>query len=321
LPFTANLGESSGTCGKARMTLVVGATGFLGGEICRGLIAAGKPVRALVRSTSDPAKKQALERLGAELIEGDLRERRSLDHACRGTEAVISTPTAIGSRAEGDSFLTVDLTGQMQLVDAARAANVGRFIFISVSKGIGDSGNPLVEAKRVVERHLQESGLEYAILRPTFFMEIWLGPHLGFDVQNAKVTIYGSGENPISYISFQDVAQFAAAAAKHPAGRNATIELGGPEAVSLLQVVSIFEQLTGREFARHSVSEQDLQARKTAARNPIELTFADLMLAAARGDVIEMTETMRKFSFELKSVREYAQELVRQVSKVHHDAT
>jgi uncharacterized protein YbjT (DUF2867 family) len=288
------------------MILVVGATGMLGGAICRRLAAAGKSVRALVRATSDPVKRQNLGTVGAELVEGDLKERESLDRACRGAAAVITTPTAIGAKREGDTFESVDLKGQMQLVDAARAAAVERFIFISVSKGVGDSGNPLVEGKRAIEKHLQESGLAYTILRPTFFMEIWLGPHLSFDIQNAKATIYGSGENPISYISLQDVAQFAVSALSNELARNAVIELGGPDALTPLQVVSILEQLSGRPLDKQFVSEQELQARKTTARSPVELTFADLMLAAARGDAINMADTMRRFSFQPRSVHEYA---------------
>ncbi|HYY13275.1 MAG TPA: SDR family oxidoreductase [Chthoniobacterales bacterium] len=294
------------------MILVVGATGMLGGEICRRLAATGKFVRALVRSTSEPAKKQGLERLGAELIEGDLKDRGSLDRACRGATAVITTAVAIGSKRGGDTFEAVDLKGQMQLVDAARAANVERFIFVSVSKGVRESGNPLVEAKRAVEKHLRESGLVYTILRPTFFMEIWLSPHVGFDVQNAKATIYGSGKNPISFISLHDVAQFTVDALTQPAACNTSVELGGPEALSALELVSIFEPLVGRPFAKQFVSEQELQARKTVARSPVELTFADLMLAAARGDVVDITEAARNFSFHPKSVREYARALLGQ---------
>ena len=89
------------------MDLVVGATGTLGGEICRRLAAAGKPVRALVGSTSDPVKRQNLEKLGAKLVEGDLKDRASLDRACRGAAAVITTPTSIGAKREGDTFETV----------------------------------------------------------------------------------------------------------------------------------------------------------------------------------------------------------------------
>ena len=292
------------------MNLVVGATGTLGGEICRRLVTAGQPLRALVRGTSDPAKKEQLQKLGVELAQGDLKNRASLDAACRGVKVVVSTPTAILSRAVGDSFETVDLRGQMQLVDAARAAGVERFIFVSVSKGLGGRGNPLLEAKREVEKHIQQSGLAYTILRPSFFMEIWLSAHLGFDVANAKATVYGSGQNPISYISLADVARFAVESLSNPIARNAVIEVGGPEALPPLRVIEIFEKLVGRPFERQFVSEQELEARKAAASNALELTFADLQLAAARGDAIDMAETIKAFSFQPQSVEQYARAVV-----------
>jgi|SRR2546430_16951085 len=61
------------------MILVVGATGLLGRDICRRLGAAGKPVRALVRRTADRAKVDELERSGATLVRGDLKDRASLE--------------------------------------------------------------------------------------------------------------------------------------------------------------------------------------------------------------------------------------------------
>ena len=115
------------------MTLVVGATGSLGTEICQRLASAGKPFRAMVRRTSDQAKKDVLKQLGGELVEADLKDRASLDRACQGATAIISTPTAILSQQSGDTFDTVDLHGQMDLIDAARAAKVGRYVFVSVS--------------------------------------------------------------------------------------------------------------------------------------------------------------------------------------------
>ncbi|MFN2541595.1 MAG: SDR family oxidoreductase [Chthoniobacterales bacterium] len=290
------------------MKLVVGATGTLGFEVCRQLAKAGKPVRALVRSMSDPAKKAALTKLGAELVEGDLKDRASLDHACRGATAVITTPTAIMAQTEADTFESVDRRGQMDLIDAARAAKCGHFVFISVSGKMGKKGgNPLIDAKRAVEKHLQQSGLTCTILRPTFFMEIWLGPHLGFDAQNGKATIYGSGQAKISYISLEDVAEFAVRALHDPSARNVIVELGGPEALSQLEVVRIFEDITGRKFELQFVAEEQLIARRAAAGNPVEKTFADLTLAAARGDSIDMRDTLRCFPVQLKSVREHAQ--------------
>jgi len=76
------------------MNLVVGATGMVGSEICRLLIAAGKPVRGLVRATSDPAKVDQLKGYGVEVVQGDLRDRASLDAACQGVTAAISTASS-----------------------------------------------------------------------------------------------------------------------------------------------------------------------------------------------------------------------------------
>ena len=289
------------------MTLVVGATGLLGTEICRRLASAGKPFKAMVRATSDPAKKDVLKQLGGGLVEADLKDRASLGRACEGTTAVITTPTAILSQQPGDTFDTVDLHGQIQLIDAARAAKIGHYIFVSISGNLlKDGDNPLVDAKRAVENYLQQSGLAYSILRPTFFMEIWLSPHLGFDFANAKATIYGSGQNKTSYISLQNVADFAVESLSNPAARNAVIELGSPEAFSQLEVVRMFEEIIGRTFEKQFVSEEALRARKAAATNPVEQTFADLTLAAARGDTIDMGEIFGNFSIRPRSVRDYA---------------
>jgi hypothetical protein len=61
------------------MNLIVGATGYVSGEICRLLIAAGRPVRALARETADPAQG-----LGVEQVCGDLKDPESLARACEG---------------------------------------------------------------------------------------------------------------------------------------------------------------------------------------------------------------------------------------------
>jgi len=113
------------------MNLVVGATGLLGSEICRALAAEGKPVRALVRTTSDQSRVAQLESLGVEIAVGDLKDPSSLDAACRGASTVISTASATISRQEGDSIQTVDLEGQLSLINAANAAGISQFVLIS----------------------------------------------------------------------------------------------------------------------------------------------------------------------------------------------
>jgi len=287
------------------VNLVVGATGLLGSDICRNLVSAKQPVRALVRSTSDPVKVDALKRLRVTLVAGDLKDRASLVAACRGVTTVVTTVSSTFSRQPGDSIQTVDQDGQLRLIDAARAAGVTRFIYISYSHQL-NTDSPLTTAKRTVERQLLSSGLTYTILAPTFFMEVWLSPALGFDPDNGTAQIYGSGANPISWISAGDVARFAVAAIDNPAAANATVELGGPDALTPLQVVAAFEAARGRKLTVTHVPEEALRAQYAAATDPLQRSFAALTLGYALGDAIAMKMTLRLFPISLLSVQEYA---------------
>ena len=291
------------------MNLIVGATGILGSEICRLLAEKGEPVRALVRATSNPDKVAQLKALKADVVVGDLKDRRSLDAACRGVRAVISTASSTLSRQEGDSIESVDQEGQLNLVDAAEAAGVKHFVLISFPNV--DIDFALQRAKRAVEGRVQRSGMSYTILQPTFFTEVWLSPALGFDPKNAKAQIYGSGHHKISWISFQDVAKFAVAALDPRLAPDAIIKLGGPEALSPLEAVRLAEQVVGKPIEVQHVPEEALRAQHSAATDSLQQSFAGLMLYYAGGDVIEMTETLRTFPIEsLKSVRAHFQGVV-----------
>jgi len=288
------------------MNLVVGATGLLGGEICRVLAAQGKTVRALVRETSSADATAGLTRLGAQVVEGDLKDRASLDRACRGVSTVFSTASSTRSRQEGDSIETVDRHGQLNLIDAAEAAGVKHFVLISFAAMPLEF--PLQSAKRAVEDRLRHGRMSNTILQPSFFMEVWLSPALGFDAAHATARIYGDGHARLSWISFQDVAQFAVAvaAASSPHAKDAVFQLGGPEGLSPLDVVRLAEQTVGKPFAVQHVTEEALRAQHAGAADPLERSFAALMLMYASGDAIDMTETIRSLPVaRLKSVQEY----------------
>jgi len=298
------------------MNLVIGATGLLGGEICRQLRQAGKPVRALTRATADPVKVERLKRSGATLVQGDLKDRASLDAACRGVATVITTASTTFSRQAGDSIQTVDLDGQVRLVDAAKAAGVSRFVYVSYSHQI-NVDCPLTTAKRSVEAHLQQSGMTFTILAPSVFMEVWLSPALGFDPGNGSARVYGSGEAKISYISAFDVAGFAVVAAtKEYSDKNTILEIGGPDALSQLQAVLIFEQALGISVQLDSLSEQALQQQHSSS-DPLQKTFAALMLGCAKGDVISGARALaEQYGISLRSVMEYAAHLRAQQLRV-----
>lgn len=291
------------------MILIVGSTGFLGSEVARRLVSRGQTVRALVRPDSDLVLVKGLAGTGIEIVRGDLKQPTSLAVACAGCQAVISTATATRSFRERDSVESVDGQGQLDLVDAAAAAGVQHFIYVSVSGGLtGD--DPLTSAKRAVEQRLAQSGMRYTILRPTIFMEVWLSPALGFDYVNASATIYGSGDGKVSYISLEDVAEYAARSVNAPAAVDRIIELGGPAALSQHEVVRLFEQVGGRQYTVRQVPQEALEAQYRNATDLLGRTFAALMLTYAAGDVVSPEPARSSFGMQLRSVEDYARSIV-----------
>jgi NADH dehydrogenase len=286
------------------MNLVVGATGMVGGEVCRLLVGQGEPVRAMVRDTSSPEAVARLRALGADIVRGDVKDRASTDAACRGVTAVVSTASASRLPQEGDSLATVDERGQIDLIDAAAAAGVRRFVMISFPEV--DLEFPLQSAKRAAEEHLRKSGITYTILRPTAFTEVWLSPMLGFDLAGGTCRIYGSGQEKTTWISFLDVAACAVAALDSPGARNEVIHLGGPDALSPLEVVRMAEEITGKRLAVEHVAEQALQAQFASATDPLQKSFAALMLFAAGGSVIDPADAIRTLPIRpMRSVRDH----------------
>lgn len=285
------------------MILVAGATGELGRAICRQLTEKGGTVYGMVRPSSAPEAVAALEAIGVRPVAADLDDAESLREACSGCDAVVSGMTAMGR--PGESIEKVDRDGQLALVDAAAEEGVERFVYMSYSGAIGKD-DPLTLAKRAVERTLKHSGMSWTVLRPSYFMESWLSPALGFDVAGGRVRIFGDGRAPISWVARDDVAAFAAAAVDSDEARNATLEIGGPEAIAPLDVVKLFEELTGRRLAVELVSEAELLAAQKAAQVPQERSLTALMLAYARGNAVPMEDIAERFGLELTPLRDWA---------------
>jgi len=290
-------------------TLVVGATGQLGRRVCRELVAAGKTVAGMVRSGADEARLEPLLAAGVELVEGNLRDAASLERAFGGMTAVVSTASASLSHQSGDSIQSVDLDGQLRLIDAAKRAGVSRFVYISFSSNMTTDA-PLTAAKRSVEQHLQASGIEYAILRCGFLMEVMVGPLVGFDFANAKAVVYGTGDKGLSLVSMDDVARMVVLCLDRPEASNAVIEFGGPEAVTLHEVVRAFEEVSGRPFEVQHVPEEALVDQWQQAADPLSKSLSALMIDFAKGDAIEMGPTLERFPITPTSIREYATKIL-----------
>lgn len=291
--------------------LVAGATGLLGTEICKQLTEANKKIKGLIRNTSDPRRVETLHHMGVETVIADIKDEESLGEALAGIEAIISTVSSTHSRQEGDTIESVDHHGQINLINAAAKAGVKHFVYISVIEI--DDDFPLQTAKRQVEQHLMHSPINYTILRPAMFMDVWLSPSMGFDHQQSKATIFGEGLNKISWMAAKDVASFAIKSLEDFACLNKIIDLGGPEALGPLEVVEIFEKQKHTTFSVEHIPMAVLEAQRHASSDPLQQSFACLKLAYANGCVVSMDLPEQKLPFRMTSVSDYAKRVSQHV--------
>ena len=290
--------------------LVVGATGFVGRQVAQKLRRQGESVRALIRGGDSHPKVQPLRAAGIEVVNGDLTVPGTLEPACRGISTVVTTATSMPTAAN-DGLRRVDLDGTMALIEAAERAGVKRFVYISYSGNI-QIASPLETAKRTCENRLLRSSMQTVILRPSYFAEVWLSPALGFDFVSGAIRIYGSGEAKGSYISAFDVADFAVVAAVGEEDEHTILEMGGPQPLSQLDAVKIFEQALEKKFQLQHVPAEALQ-QQYSSPDPLQKTFAALTLGYIQGGEIKgAQETAKKYGIRLTSVGDYASRVRRE---------
>jgi uncharacterized protein YbjT (DUF2867 family) len=248
---------------------------------------------------------------------GDLKEPPQIEAACKDITAVISTASSTLSRQQGDSIESVDLQGQLALVNAATAAGVRRFVYASF-RNDPTVQHPLTQAKRSIERAIAD--LNFTSIQASWFMEVWLSPALGFDYVHGKVRLYGSGSKPISWVSYRDVAEFCIAPVLRSVGSRSVLAVGGPEALTPLEVVKIFEEESGRQFEVETIPEEKLREQFDSAKDSLEKSFAGLMLQYAHGDAINMRGLLQSIPVHLSSVQEYARGVLQQYTRTSADA-
>lgn len=251
--------------------LVTGATGQQGGATARALLAAGVPVRALVRDPAAPRAK-AVEALGAELVAGDLHDRDSVIRAADGARAVFSVQmpamTAAGFDFDGE------VAQGANLVEGAKAAGVPQFVHTSVT-GAGQhtempgwvegrwAVEPSLNAKAAIQDRVRAAGFRHwTILKPGFFMENFL-PSMGFlfprGVEHGLVSVLNP-ETRLSLIAVADIGEAAAAAIASPERFDGVeLELAG-EHLSMTQIAEVLSRVLGLPLAAPDMTEQEALA-------------------------------------------------------------
>jgi uncharacterized protein YbjT (DUF2867 family) len=223
---------------KHKKILVTGATGAQGGAAVRHLLARGFGVSALTR---DPRQADAhlLARKGAEVVEGDLDLPLSVQPHLQGVNGVFAVFDF------WEHGYDKEIQQGKNLIDAAKEAGVGHFVYSSVASADRNTGLPHFESKRILEDHLKASGLPHTIFRPVFFME-------NFDVYREDILeghlkMAMPPDRKLQMIAVDDIGNFIDLAFSQPEDYlGKTLEIAGAE-MTMAQVAEVFSGITNRQ--------------------------------------------------------------------------
>jgi uncharacterized protein YbjT (DUF2867 family) len=236
--------------------LVTGATGTVGREVVRQLIAAGERPRMLVHNGTD-----LLSSWGdrVERVRGDLNRPKTVEAALRGVDRVFLL-TRQNSRQPDQ---------ERAVIHAAAQACVGRVVKLSVFRADDHSPLQIARQHRQAEKVLEESDLRYTIIRPVFFMQNLVGMVRG----DAIYTAAEGGR--VAMVDARDIAGVAVAALTRPGHEAKIYTLTGPEALNFDEVAEILSTHTARKIRHVRVSADDL--RTSLARLGMAPWFAQDM--------------------------------------------
>jgi uncharacterized protein YbjT (DUF2867 family) len=224
---TPAAGPPEGGAG-ARLVLVTGASGYVGGRLLRLLAERGERVRCLARR---PEALRSRVPPGTEVIQGDVLDAASLAAPLAGVDTVYYLVHSMGSARD---FEADDRRAAENLAAAARAAGVRRIVYLG---GLGEASDlsPHLASRQEVGRVLRESGVQTIELRASIILG---SGSLSFEMIRALVEALPVMVTPrwvdrrAQPIAIEDVLAYLAAAADAPVGASEVVEIGGPDRVS-----------------------------------------------------------------------------------------
>ena len=262
------------------MILVAGGTGRLGRLLVPALLGAGEQVRVLARHA---ATARGLN--GAELLDGDVRERGSLAAAFEGVDTVISAVQAFVDPGGGTPE-TVDRDGNANLVEMAGRTGAA-VILLSVTGAGPSSPMEYCRMKWAAEEILRHSSVEWTIVRASAFAETWVEVLTATAGSSQRPMAFGRGDNPINFVMVVDVAAAVLRALGDDAMRGHVIEVGGPENVSLTEFARRVQETRGRTESPRHVPRLVLRAGGWALRS-IQPGLARQMRTAVSMDTMDL---------------------------------
>ena len=233
------------------MILVTGGTGFVGAAAVRELARRGKPVAVLSRDAQKVARRfpgQAVE-----AREGDVRDPAGLRAAFAGIEAVIDCVqfpnSPIENKRKGWTFEQIDYQGTVSQAAAAKEAGVQRYLYVSGVGAAPDAPKHWFRFKWQAEETVRKSGITHVILRPTWVYgpgDVSLNRFLSFARRLPFVPMFGDGKQLMQPLFVDDLGRLLADAVERSEADNQTFEAGGPERMSMDEVIKTALEIAGK---------------------------------------------------------------------------
>lgn len=215
------------------MILVTGATGKTGGAVAQELATHNIPFRVFVRNAE---KAGALKDLGAEIAVGDMADKAAVSEALKGCEK------AVLIMANGEQQLTMENL----FTDCAVEAGVKHLVKLSSMESEPGTTKPIPAMHVASEEHIKASGLNWTMVRPTFFTQNFLSA--ARSIQGASEINLALGNAVVAPTDLRDVAEVIRLVLTDDAHLNQSYDLTGPEALSLAQAAEKFSNVLGREI-------------------------------------------------------------------------
>jgi uncharacterized protein YbjT (DUF2867 family) len=261
------MGEASRTAirpaARSLLVLVSGITGQQGGHLARHLLLRGHRVRAVVRNPESP-KLDAFRAGHVEIVPGAFEDEAAIERAARGVDAMFLMGTALGVGVEGETRQGITA------IDAAKAAGVPWLVYSSVGSANRQTRIPHFEAKFVVETHLHQSGVPYAVSAPTSFMENFLGPMQVASLRQGKVALATSADRSVQMVALDDLSAFVTHVLENPSlFLRKRIDVAS-DAVSGAAATRILSEVTGRKLGYQQIPMDVVRAQNPGYAKMLE---------------------------------------------------
>jgi NADH dehydrogenase len=232
----------------AGSVFLTGANGFLGRRLLPLLAAcAERKIFCLVHKKPTESQQQ-----NVEFISGDLLSGNAFAHALDGCDAVVHLAAATGKHSPEDYF-RINRDGSKSLMAAAQQAGVRRFVHVStIAVKFSDKSHyPYAQSKEQAEMAVKQSSLHWTIVRPTMIFGKDAPVLAGLSRLAALplVPIFGNGLTPVQPIHADDVAASLIAMLEDESLIGRTVEIGGPEVVSIENLLLRIRSSVGRGSA------------------------------------------------------------------------